>query len=136
MWSHFCLKQERARLEEHDISEEKKKRGWVLSLLLIWNIFSGFAVILYVAVDLLVSPDETLYPFLTPSLVISGILSAIFAMATWNWKKWGVLGLVGTIVISNVLNFNHTALNGTIVIPLIYLVSLGVVLRRKWHLFE
>jgi hypothetical protein len=45
----------------------EEKRGWALSLLLIWPIFSGFAVMLYVAVDLLVSCDETLYPFLTPS---------------------------------------------------------------------
>ena len=108
-------------------------------------------------------------PFIQASYVITTFVCAIFLLVgvfgTWRWKRWGVFGLVGGMVLFGTLMvvdffdfgsnaffdvadivtglyraFREAPINVELIVFVVFLVIAGVplwlILRSKWALFE
>ncbi len=142
-------------LNQNEDQKETRSRGWGLSLLLIlmlcgqlWFAYLLFTSLLEVPYHPLV-PDEPpvpleayfgpSFPIWLPIITVTlSILTIIFLLSIWRWKKWGVYGLMATWVIGVVVNISVW---GITYVPcflptLVFLAILGFLMKRKWQLFK
>lgn len=128
-------------LNDPSMPEESHRRGGCLSLLLMFYVFVGGLAVFGGLVKVLLpgsSFSDTNSLMLTVWYVILGLFEIIFGLAAWQWKKWGVFGLVGVIVGVFLVNFN---LNATLniwlfIFPVIQIALVTYLATQKWDLFE
>ena len=140
-----------------DMPVETRTRGWALGLLLVLMSLGSCAYLWFAYLILMsllglpyhpaapvVSIEERLIGTSIPSwypiaILIITVLNVVFLIAVWRWKKWGVLGLYGAwfaTVAASALAVDTSAVILAIVRPLIPLVLLGFLAKRKWQFFE
>jgi hypothetical protein len=115
------------------ISTDKKRRGCLTAFLVFLIVANPLAGIFYIVGAASVKQSIPSLPDWGP--IILGILTFsdfVFALAMWQWKKWGVYGYVSTSVVSAVINYIGMgfwgALMGILGIPIVLLL-----LRPVWN---
>ena len=78
-----------------------------------------------------------LYQWYPPALIILRVLEMILSVAIWNWRKWGIYGLIVFqflgIVVGLVAGLSPIRIFlGTV----IYAAIVYYIIKPKWHWFE
>lgn len=95
-------------METNDISEIEvvKKRGfWLTAFLILMFIANPFTAFTYFS-----NPEMIIqaYPKMTTGILYFmgaiSIVNLVLAIGVWMWKKWGVFGFYGVVVIAFCIN--------------------------------
>ena len=65
------------------------------------------------------------------------IADIVCLYGTWNWKRWGVYGLVVVAIVSPLAeSMLGRAAEADFIAPIVQMVILWLLLRNKWQYFE
>ena len=118
------------------ISPERRRGGCLTAWLMLMLILNPLVAIYYlVAGGTVRQALPGLPPWVLPVLTVFGIANFVFALAVWNWKKWGMYGFVGS---SAVVFFINAATLGTgrAIIGLVGVIILAALVRPIWKQME
>jgi hypothetical protein len=119
-----------------DVSTDRKRGGClsaILSLILLTNPVLGLYYLF--EGDTIRQAQPTLPAWILPAMGLLALCNFAFAVAAWNWKKWGVYGLALSSILAFVINTDvfgfFAAVSG-----LLSVVVLAVLVRPVWSRFD
>ena len=87
------------------MSEEKQRHGCLTVWLVLIIILNSLTAVTYLFAGALLrkfTPATPVWAF--PVLAICGVLNVAFAIALFQWKKWGFFGFIATAIVIFVVN--------------------------------
>jgi hypothetical protein len=86
--------------------EVKQRHGCLTAWLILMIVVNSLAALVYIFASGVIKhglPNAPAWAF--PALAVLGIIAnVVFAIALFQWKKWGFLGFVGTSILAFVIN--------------------------------
>ena len=86
-------------------AEAKQRHGCLTAWLIGMIIFNSLAALFYLIASAKIKLNlPKAPPWATPTLAVVCITNLVFCVALFQWKKWGFFGLVGTAILTAVIN--------------------------------
>ena len=116
----------------HTVSRETKARGGCLTIWLGITLLSG---IMTLYMTLQIYPSAPAWMFVASGVI--AVLQAISITAIWMWKKWGVSGLIASVVVNWILTLvQGGTILGVIISAFSFTVTFYLLIKPKWHFFD
>ena len=116
-----------------EIEIRPMRGGWLTTILVIMIVANVLTAVVYtlVVIGKLALPGRAVWVGQVLLLLVIGNIG--FLAATWNWRKWGFFGIVGTSIFAFVLNIylGHTFLSAALGLLGLALLISGAYPKRK-----
>jgi hypothetical protein len=119
-------------------ADNKKERGWGLTILIPFAIVGCILTITLVLLDLFYLDDVfSGAPSWAVILYLFQLtLAIVFLAATWWWKKWGCFGLIFLVILGAIVNLIVGIQTSLLLGSAILIVLMVAVYKSKEQYFE
>ncbi len=132
--NYYARKDAQRTLTALGIDYEFNERGrgfWLSAYLVLTIVVSSINLIL--VLWSIISIYRNFIDYQQVLIALSELASIRFAIAIWNWKKWGVYGVVGVIVLNMLLALlQGGSIEGAVLRAISAIAILALIIRPKW----
>ena len=120
--------------QQKAIGQGQSARGGCLtSYLVLGFVGAGLSSLTYLVASSTISQRlPTIPQWVVPFYELWSIADMVFLLAIWNWRKWGVYGHVGLVLVGNVVNALTLGVLYSIAAIPVNLAILVFLLRPVW----
>ncbi len=112
---------------------ERKRGGCLTAFLILMMIANPLTALSYLFAGSTISESLPDLPaWVIPVLGLLALANFVFAIAIWNWKKWGVYGFAGSTAVALLVNLISIGILGSL-FGLIGIAILTFLLRPVWN---
>ena len=116
----------------HTTSQEAKSRGGCLTVWLPAIPIAG-ALSIYMALQL----DPSARAWTLGTSAFTAALQIVSAVGVWQWKRWGVYGLIGAYLLGGALAVIGDSPAVWVLVQTVgYLITLYLLVAPRWHFFD